>query len=71
MIGTELTAMTLDPEPWLRLIDAVEGIYDGPLTFAANWVDGADTISFWDRLDSIGIDAYMPLPTASEMPTVE
>lgn len=37
--------------------------YDGPLTFAANWVDGAKSVEFWDQLDLIGIDAYMPLMT--------
>lgn len=71
VVGTELTSMTLDPEPWRELIAAVREVYDGPLTFAANWVDGAESIEFWDELDAIGIDAYMPLLTPTETPSVE
>jgi hypothetical protein len=71
IVGTELTSMTLDPEPWRELIAAVRDRYDGELSFAANWVDGAETIEFWNELDFIGIDAYMPLQTESRTPTVE
>lgn len=71
VIGTELTSTSLDPEPWRELIAEVREIYAGPLTFAANWVDGAESIEFWDDLDAIGIDAYMPLQTADDTPTVE
>jgi hypothetical protein len=71
VIGTELTSMALFPDEWRSLISMVRGIYDGPLTFAANWVDGAEAIEFWDQLDFIGIDAYMPLMTTSEEPTVD
>ncbi len=71
IIGTELTSMSLDAEPWRKLIDEVRSRYDGRLSFAANWVDGADSIEFWDALDYIGIDAYMPLMTPRGMPSVE
>lgn len=70
VVGTELTSMTLEPEPWRELIAAVRERYDGDLTFAANWVDGAEQIGFWDELDLIGIDAYMPLRTPSPDPGV-
>ena len=71
VVGTELTSMSLYADEWRSLIDEVRDIYDGPLTFAANWVDGAESIEFWDELDIIGIDAYMPLVTPSTEPTVD
>ena len=71
VIGTELTSMSLYADEWRELIAQVEKVYDGPLTFAANWVDGAESIEFWDELDFIGIDAYMPLVTNSPEPTVD
>jgi hypothetical protein len=71
VVGTELTSMTLFPDEWRELITEIRKLYDGPLTFAANWVDGAESIEFWDQLDFIGIDAYMPLMTSSPEPTVD
>lgn len=60
-IGTEFRkTATLRPEYWVQLIDEVREIYDGQLTYAANW-DNYQNISFWDKLDFIGIDAYFPL----------
>ena len=63
VIGTELTSMSLYPDQWRDLIARVRSVYDGQVTFAANWVDGAENIEFWNDLDFIGIDAYMPLMT--------
>ena len=71
IIGTELTSMSLDSGAWGRLIDRVRKTYDGALSFAANWVSGAESVQFWNRLDFIGIDAYMPLPTATSTPSVD
>ncbi len=64
VIGTELTSMSLFPDDWRALIPRLRAVYDGELTFAANWVDGAENIEFWNDLDFIGIDAYMPLMTS-------
>ena len=66
VIGTELTTMTGsdgDTEAWRALIQRARSAFDGRITFAANWVQGAQTIDFWDDLDYVGIDAYMPLKT--------
>jgi hypothetical protein len=71
VVGTELTSMTTDAGPWTTLISAVRGRFEGQLTYAANWVDGAETVPFWNQLDAIGIDAYMPLETGSATPTVD
>lgn len=72
VIGTELTSMSGDEEQWRDLIARARRRFDGKITFAANWVDGAEAITFWDALDMIGIDAYMPLgsdpdPTTDEL----
>ncbi len=63
-IGTEFkTSVEERPAFWLTLIDEVRSIYDGPLTYAANW-DNFDNIPFWSKLDVIGVNAYFPLDSA-------
>lgn len=71
VIGTELVDLT---EPrhearWRALIAAVRAVYDGPLTYAANY--GEDLrVPFWDALDYIGVDMYAPLMTTAD-PSVD
>lgn len=61
-IGTELrTSILQQPEQWKALIKDIKKIYSGKLTYAANWYDEYEHISFWDELDYIGIQAYFPL----------
>lgn len=64
VVGTELTSMATDADAWRDLISRARTNFDGDITFAANWPEGAAAIDFWDRLDYIGVDAYMPLDTA-------
>jgi len=45
---------------WTDLIAKVRTIYHGPLGYAANF-DQYQDVSFWNRLDVIGINAYFPL----------
>lgn len=45
---------------WRSLITEVRGIFDGLLTYSANW-DEAEDVLFWDQLDLIGINAFYPL----------
>jgi hypothetical protein len=49
----------LDGE-WRELIQKVRGVYDGKLTYAANF-DQYQQVGFWSELDFIGINAYFPL----------
>jgi len=71
-IGTEYRiAVRERPAFWEKLIREVRSVYDGKLTYAANW-DNYENIAFWDELDYIGIDSYFPLsekrnPTVSEI----
>ena len=69
-VGTELTSMSSDEQQWRALIADVRARFAGELTFAANWIDGARGVKFWDALDVIGIDAYMPLVTDDPDPSV-
>ncbi|MEK7315195.1 MAG: hypothetical protein AAB011_03365 [Candidatus Eisenbacteria bacterium] len=62
MIGAELTrATTAHSTEWRALIVETRRVYDGPLTYAANWYEEVEGIEFWDLLDYIGVQAYYPL----------
>lgn len=68
-VGTEWDRfVALRPDFWNRLIREVRTIYDGPLTYAANW-DTYDDFPHWSQLDYVGVDAYFPLVDAPT-PTV-
>ena len=75
VIGTELTSMSddqSDADEWRSLIARARQRFDGKITFAANWVQGAEEVGFWNALDYVGIDAYMPLRTQDELnPSVD
>ena len=61
VVGSELSSMASDDQAWRALIAMARSRFDGQLTFAANWVQGAERIGFWDALDAVGVDVYMPL----------
>lgn len=71
-IGTEIRQIAKTNEIyWTELIRNIRKIYQGHLTYSANW-DNYENISFWDELDYIGIDAYFPIsdsksPSKSEL----
>lgn len=69
-IGTELELfIKYRPDYWTGLISKIRSVYDGELTYAANWDEYRRT-PFWDQLDYIGIDAYFPVSEA-KTPSVE
>ncbi|WP_406684880.1 glycoside hydrolase [Seonamhaeicola sp. MEBiC1930] len=69
-IGTELeTFINNRPVYWSKLINEINSIYKGALTYAANW-DEFKRIPFWSELDYIGIDAYFPV-SENKTPSVE
>lgn len=60
-IGTEqFSSIEHAPGFWRHLIEEVRDVYDGQLTYAANW-DTYRECPFWNELDLIGVDAYFPL----------
>ena len=65
VIGAELGRSVREREAfWRSLISDIRGVYDGHLTYAANWYDDYEHVPFWDALDAIGIQAYFPLSDA-------
>jgi len=59
-VGTEIKKSVLREQFWRALIEDVREVYQGKLTYAANW-DDYQQVPFWDALDFIGVDAYFPL----------
>lgn len=71
VIGTEmesLSGMAYEPY-WDTLIAAVRQVYSGQLTYASGWNETAN-VSFWDKLDIIGADAYIPVTSETD-PTLQ
>jgi hypothetical protein len=71
VVGSELVSMSKDTDAWEDLIAAAKNRFVGRLTYAANWVDEAEQVRFWAKLDSVGIDAYMPLTPEDADPSVD
>lgn len=65
-IGTELRrVVTLRPQYWEELVPRVRGNFSGQITYASNW-DNYSNVTFWDKLDFIGIDAYFPVSSKED-----
>lgn len=65
-IGTELKiAIKKRPDFWLKMINNIRKIYQGKLTYCANWDDYKD-VNLWKSLDYVGISAYFPLSEGRE-----
>lgn len=61
-LGTEMSKTTSQrPADWRFLIDRIRKLYSGHLTYAANWGNEFEQLSFWDALDYIGLNCYYPL----------
>jgi len=71
VIGNEMSSLSGQQYrgSWSDLISAVRQVYHGELTYAAA-TDEASRVSFWDLLDTIGVNTYPPL-TSSKAPTVQ
>ncbi len=66
IIGTELKSFVkARPQFWNKLIIAVKNIYDGPISYSANW-DNYQNIPFWRQLNLICVNGYFPISTSDE-----
>jgi uncharacterized protein (TIGR03437 family) len=70
-IGTELKTVSgaANQARWYGVIDAIRRVYKGALTYAANATSAGDeftSVSFWDRLDLIGLDGYFALTNKND-----
>jgi hypothetical protein len=73
-IGTELKETTLHaPAAWRSLIRMTRALYDGPLTYAANWGEECEKLTFWRDLDVVGVNCYYPLAkdSSADLTTLE
>ena len=61
-MGLEMANVTTTHEQeFIDMAERLKKLYDGNLTYAANWYGEFDQLSFWDTFDLIGIDSYYPL----------
>eukprot|EP01127_Copromyxa_protea_P004849 TRINITY_DN1466_c0_g1_i1.p1 TRINITY_DN1466_c0_g1~~TRINITY_DN1466_c0_g1_i1.p1 ORF type:complete len:312 (+),score=49.67 TRINITY_DN1466_c0_g1_i1:212-1147(+) len=78
-IGTELIASDLQDKHWREVVSVVRKEYKGTLTYACNfWGDNVygarfscSNVTWWDVLDTIGVDAYFPLAPETPEPSYE
>ncbi|MEM6454452.1 MAG: hypothetical protein AAF772_05100 [Acidobacteriota bacterium] len=59
-VGLEYTKTLHREDDWRRVIAAVRAVYPGLLTYSAHW-EYLDQIAWWDALDWIGVQYYVPL----------
>ena len=72
VIGTELAAVARSrPGFWRSIIADVRSVFPGKLTYAANWWEEYEHVTFWDALDYVGVQAYFPIYEGSDRPTVK
>ena len=66
-VGLEYLQVTKKhPGLWGRVADACRDVFDGPLTYAANWWEEAEAFADWSHFDLIGVNAYYPLSKAED-----
>ena len=59
-VGFEMRATEPEEAHWRSLIQAVRGVYSGPITYSTLPNDEAD-LKWWDAVDFIGVDGYYNL----------
>ncbi len=64
-VGSELVSMERHQNRWRALIKDVRRVYEGRLTYSANW-DHFEPVQFWDALDVVGVTAYQELSKADD-----
>jgi hypothetical protein len=69
-VGSELGPTEAWRDRWYHLISRVEKLYAGGLVYSANW-DHYESVSFWARLDAIGVTGYQPLARDRDAPQHE
>lgn len=68
-VGSEFASLEGETARWHAVIDAVRAVFPGRLLYSANW-DHYREVTFWDRLDAIGLTGYARL-TESRDPSTE
>lgn len=60
VVGSELGSTEGWRDRWYHLLARVERRFTGALVYSANW-DHYQAVSFWDRVDVIGVSSYFEL----------
>ena len=58
-------------DEWRQIIRSVRGLYNGQITYSANWGEEFEQLAFGDELDFIGINCYYPLSKKTEATDAE
>lgn len=67
VVGTELSKAVARPE-WIDLIAGIRLAFSGSVLYVAHDVAEAEAVTFWDRLDAIGVSLYPPLGADGDGP---
>jgi len=69
-IGSELSSLDVDTPRWRHIIAQVRAVYNGKLTYSANW-DHYEEVLFFNDLDYAGVTGYFELAKEAADPTLE
>jgi hypothetical protein len=69
-VGTELVATSSREENWREVLEGVRQHFEGSITYASNHGGEEQSITWWDAVDYIGVDAYYALSDKND-PTVD
>src|SRR5262249_33875136 len=64
-VGSELVSTEAWRDRWFHLLASVRKVYPGKIVYSANW-DHYQPVSFWERVDYIGVTAYNELTTKND-----
>jgi len=65
-VGAELVSTAHREHDWRTVIALVRSTYVGPITYAANHGGEETSITWWDAVDYLGVDAYYSLSETKE-----
>jgi hypothetical protein len=60
IVGSELVSTEEMRDQWLKVIELCRANFKGKLTYSSNW-DHYEVVSFWDKLDMVGMNSYWQL----------
>lgn len=63
-IGSEYNSLQGNSSEWRHVVSDVRAHFHGLITYSGNW-DQYQSVSWYDAVDLIGIDAYFPLAQSS------
>jgi hypothetical protein len=66
-VGSELSTLDVDTARWRKIIAAVRRVYNGRLTYSANW-DHYREVKFFADLDYAGVTGYFELADKEKAP---